>query len=188
MSERLSPSPAELRVVTSGMDEQRLDRVRQYVEHLTGPEGARIANALLSRKEATDTELAEELGEKPSHIRRVLYDLYEARIAEYHKEKDKETGWLTFYWQIDPQHAYATIMDRARKELASLNQALQFEETHEFFICPQGAERFDFERATEASFQCPEHGVVLEQHDNRRELEALRERVAALRAESEPAS
>src|ERR687892_187978 len=82
------------------------ERVRQYIEALVGPQGARIANALMTRKEATDSELAEELGEKPSHIRKVLYDLYEARIAEYHKEKDKETGWLTFYWQIDPGHAY----------------------------------------------------------------------------------
>ena len=188
MSETLCPSPDELRVVTSGMDSTRLDKVRQYVEQLTGPEGARIADALMSRKEATDTELAEELGEKPSHIRRVLYDLYEARIAEYHKEKDKETGWLTFYWQIKPDHAIATIAERTRKELAQLNKALDFETSHEFFICPQGAERFDFARATEHSFQCPEHGSILEQHDNRHELEALRQRVNALRAEMESAS
>lgn len=163
------------------------EKVRAYVEQLTGPEGVRIAEALLSRKEATDSELAEELGEKPSHIRRVLYDLYEARIAEYHKEKDKETGWLTFYWQIDPQHALATITERTRRDLASLQQALQFEETHEFFICPTGAERFDFQRATESDFHCPEHGAILQQHDNAVELEQLRQRVAAMQRESEAA-
>jgi transcription initiation factor TFIIE subunit alpha len=162
-------------------------RVRQYIENLVGPEGARIANALMSKKEATDSELAEELGEKPSHIRKVLYDLYEARIAEYHKEKDKETGWLTFYWQIRPDHAATTIADKTRRDLKELQRALEFEENHEFFICPQGAERFDFERATEASFQCPEHGVVLQQHDNKGELEALRQRVAALERESRTA-
>ncbi|MEA3199602.1 MAG: transcription initiation factor subunit alpha [Thermoplasmata archaeon] len=148
------------------------------------PESVRIAEALLSRKEATDSELAEELGEKPSHIRKVLYDLYEARIAEYHKEKDKETGWLTFYWQINPQHASAHILDKARKDLQQLTKALEYEETHEFFVCPQGAERFDFARATESDFHCPEHGAILQQHDNRRELDQLRERVEALRRES----
>ena len=163
------------------------ERVRQYIQQLVGPEGARIADALMSRKEATDSELAEELGAKPSHIRKVLYDLYEARIAEYHKEKDKETGWLTFYWQIDPAHAASTIADKARKDLAELKRALDFEATHEFFICPTGAEKFDFARATEASFQCPEHGVVLQQHDNHVELEALRARVAALELESRTA-
>jgi transcription initiation factor TFIIE subunit alpha len=157
------------------------------VEQLTGPEGVRIAEALLSRKEATDSELAEELGEKPSHIRRILYDLYEARIAEYHKEKDKETGWLTFYWQINAQHAVNTINDRAKKDLAALRQALEFEENHEFFICPQGAEKFDFARATETDFHCPEHGAILDQHDNRGELEQLRQRVALLQKESEAA-
>lgn len=164
------------------------ERVRAYVEQLVGPEGLRVADALLSRKEATDSELAEELGQKPSHIRKVLYDLYEARIAEYHKEKDKETGWLTFFWQIDPHHALTTLNERVRRDLASLNKSLEYETNHEFFICPMGAERFDFGRATEADFRCPEHGAILEQHDNDQEIEALRARVAALERESRTAS
>ncbi|HUR68621.1 MAG TPA: hypothetical protein VM370_05185 [Candidatus Thermoplasmatota archaeon] len=164
-----------------------LERVRSYVAQLTGPEGLRIAEALMSRKEATDSELAEELNEKPSHIRKVLYDLYEARIAEYHKEKDKETGWLTFYWQIKPDHAAATILERTRKDLASLRTALEFEQSHEFFICPEGAERFDFQHATEASFTCPEHHAVLQQHDNKNELSQLQDRIKALERESRAA-
>jgi transcription initiation factor TFIIE subunit alpha len=163
------------------------ERVRQYIEQLVGPGGARIANALMSRKEATDSELAEELGEKPSHIRKVLYDLYEARIAEYHKEKDKDTGWLTFFWQIDPTHAAHAIAEKTRKDLKELQRALEYEQSHEFFICPSGGERFDFARATEADFHCPEHGVVLQQHDNKVELEALRQRVAALEREARTA-
>ena len=163
------------------------ERVRSFVAQLSGPEGLRVADALLTRKEATDSELAEELGQKPSHIRKVLYDLYEARIAEYHKEKDKETGWLTFYWHIRPDQAAHTILEKTRKDLAQLRLALDFEQTHEFFICPEGAERFDFQRATEASFQCPEHKAVLQQHDNHGELEQLKERIAALEVESRAA-
>ncbi len=164
------------------------ERVRRYIEQIVGSEGMRVADALLSRKEATDSELAEELGEKPSHIRKVLYNLYEARLAEYHKEKDKETGWLTFFWQINPAHATASLNERIKRDLAALNQSLDYEVNHEFFICPTGAERFDFRRATEADFQCPEHGAILEQHDNHHEVEELQARVAALRRESESAS
>lgn len=163
------------------------ERVRSYVAQSLGPEGVRIAEALLSRKSATDSELAEELGEKPSHVRKVLYDMYEARIAEYHKEKDKETGWLTFYWQINPDHAAANITERLRRDLKELMGALDYEQNHQFFICPQGAERFDFGRATEHDFHCPEHGAILDQHDNTRELQALKARVDALRREAEPA-
>jgi transcription initiation factor TFIIE subunit alpha len=164
------------------------ERVRSYVAQSMGPEGVRIAEALLSRKEATDSELAEELGEKPSHVRKVLYDLYEARIAEYHKEKDKETGWLTFYWQINPGHAAQNITEKLRRDLRELMGALEYEQSHQFFICPQGAERFDFARATEHDFHCPEHGAILDQHDNAHELEALKQRVEALRREAGPAS
>ena len=169
------------------MDAASTERVRAYIQNLVGPEGARIADALMTRKEATDSELAEELGAKPSHIRKVLYDLYEARIAEYHKEKDMETGCLTFFWQIRPEHAHQTILEKTRRDLADLRRTLDFQETHEFFICPTGAEKFDFARATESDFQCPEHGAILQAHDNGSELEALRQRVAALERESQPA-
>ena len=164
------------------------DRVKTYVEAHEGQEAVRVAEALMSRTEATDSELAEELGQKPSHIRRVLYALYEERLAEYHKEKDKETGWLTFYWQLNATTAASTIMAKARRNLADLQRNLEFEESNEFFICPSGKERFDFGQATECSFSCPEHGTMLESHDNSGELADLRDRVAALQSETESAS
>ena len=69
----------------------------------------------------------------------------------------------------------------------TVHELLDFEATHEFFICPTGAEKFDFARATQSDFQCPEHGAILQQHDNGAELEALRERVAALERETRSA-
>ena len=44
------------------------ERVRQFIAQSMGPESVRIAEALLSRNEATDTALAAALGETPRHI------------------------------------------------------------------------------------------------------------------------
>lgn len=156
-------------------------KVRQFIEEAAGPEGIRIAELLVSRDEATDTQLAEELGQKPSHIRKVLYNLYEARVAEYHKEKDKETGWLTFFWRISRDQAQGAVAQKIQRDLGELENRLQYEQEHDFFVCPTGHERFEFGQATEASFHCPEHGDVLEAYDNATDLENLRDRIKALR-------
>jgi transcription initiation factor TFIIE subunit alpha len=155
-------------------------KVRRYVEETVGPEGMRLVQALGSKEEATDSQLAEELGEKPSHIRKILYDLYEARIAEYHKVKDKETGWLTFYWRITPGQAQYALNQKRLRELAKLQEKLRFEQEHDFFICPSGMERFDFVAATEQSFHCPEHGEVLQAHDNAQEINKIRQKIQEL--------
>jgi transcription initiation factor TFIIE subunit alpha len=159
-------------------------RLRQFIEEIVGPEGARVAAALMSREEATDSELAENLGAKPSHIRKILYDLYEARIAEYHKEKDKETGWLTFYWRIPQGNAQHALHEKYRRDLLSLEERLRFEREHEFFVCPSGGERFDFGNATEHEFHCPEHGEVLQHHDNTQEIAKLMKEIELLRHEA----
>jgi len=159
-------------------------RLKAYIEEAVGDEGMRIAELLLSREEATDTQIAEELGEKPSHVRKVLYNLYEARVADYHKEKDKETGWLTFYWYLTPDHVEHALEMRRKRELDRLEERLRFESEHEFFVCPTGHERFDFATATETDFHCPEHGEMLDAFDNAKEIEAIHARIEALRAAS----
>ena len=159
--------------------------VRRYIEETVGPEGMRVVKLLESKDESTDSELAEALGEKPSHIRKILYDLYEARIAEYHKEKDKETGWLTFYWQITPGHAQYALEQKRRREIAKLEDRLRSEQEHDWFICPGGQERFDFESASEAGFHCPAHGESLQAHDNAQDIERLRAKLQELRQVAE---
>jgi transcription initiation factor TFIIE subunit alpha len=164
-------------IMTSLTDPQ----VRQFIEETVGENGMRLVELLESKESATDTELAETLGEKPSHIRKILYALYEARVAEYQKEKDKESGWLTFFWRITPEGAEHAIEQKRLKELGKLEAALQFEESHDWFICPQGHERFDFVQASEIDFQCPEHEHPLEHHDNDAEIQNIQRRIRALK-------
>ncbi len=157
-------------------------KMRRYVEETVGPEGLRLVELLATKSEATDSQLAEALGSKPSHIRKILYDLYEARVAEYQKTKDKETGWLTFFWRINPQHAEYALGQKLQREILKLQEKLLFEQEHEFFICPSGMERFDFAIATEHNFSCPEHGEVLQAYDNAVEIGKIRQKLVELKS------
>lgn len=157
-------------------------RLRAYVKEVGGDAGIALAKLLDDLGEATDTELAERLGEKPSRVRKVLYDLYEARIAEYYQKKDKETGWQTFHWRLSPENALRAREGQRRKRLEELEERLRREEGTESYACrahPDG--RRDFEGASEAGFRCPECGGALEAEDKRALLRSLKQEIEALR-------
>lgn len=153
-----------------------------YITERTGEPGIEVAKLLEQLGEATDTDIAERLGEKPSHVRKILYDLYEARIAEYYQKKDKETGWQTFHWKLSPENALRTIELHRRKQLEELESKLRAEEDTQYFTCKNHPRaRLNFDQATEVNFRCPECDSVLEAEDKRVILQQLRQQIDDLR-------
>ncbi|MGQ0536062.1 MAG: transcription factor [Methanobacteriota archaeon] len=159
--------------------------LRGYLERTVGDKGVSVAQILQELSKATDTEIAERLHEKPSHIRRILYDLYEARLAEYQKEKDKDTGWQTFIWHLTPDTARYALGQRKKREIAEIEVQLKFEEDNRFYTCPADKKRFAFEQAQDAEFHCPECSAELVFDDNQEVITALRAKLEELRAEAE---
>ena len=158
-------------------------KLRAYVVESAGEEGIRLIELLEGKREATDSELAEKLGEKPSHVRKILYHLFEARIAEYTKEKDKETGWLTFFWHLTPQNAEHALEQRRVKALAGLKDQLETEQTKDWYVCPQDQTRYDFIQATDVNFHCGQCGTLLDHQDNEKLMAEIQRNIKALESE-----
>jgi transcription initiation factor TFIIE subunit alpha len=153
-----------------------------YITERTGEPGIEVAKLLEQLGEATDTDIAERLGEKPSHVRKILYDLYEARIAEYYQKKDKETGWQTFHWKLSPENALRTLEHDRRKRLEELEARLKSEEEVQYFVCanhPQ--DRLSCEQASEVAFRCPQCEGRLEAEDKKPILAQLRAEIEAVK-------
>ena len=62
---------------------------------LVREEGVRVIKKL-PEGEVTDEKIAEITGADVQIVRRTLYILYETRLAVYRRERNKETGWLTY--------------------------------------------------------------------------------------------
>jgi transcription initiation factor TFIIE subunit alpha len=62
--------------------------VKQFFEETLGEEGIKIIKTLIGT-EATDEEISEELGMKLNITRKILYKLYDYRLASYVRTKDK---------------------------------------------------------------------------------------------------
>lgn len=112
-----------------------------------------IINALMDGIE-TDEEIAAKTEIKLNIVRKILYKLYDLKIATYKRSKDPETQWYTYSWKFDEEELIKQINEECEAELSELNATLENEENNMFFVCPQGHVRYNFDTASDEEFLC----------------------------------
>ncbi|MDI6888928.1 MAG: transcription factor E [Methanocellales archaeon] len=149
---------------------------RAYLTRLVGEDGLTIVEKA-PKGEATDEKVAEVTGVSLNTVRRALYILYENGLASYRRERDKDSGWLTYLWKIDLSNIYEVLDAEMRKLLKILQKRLETEKNSMFYACVDGCGRFLFELAAGTNFVCPICGATLEYQDNTELVKALEKRV-----------
>ncbi len=147
------------------------DNIRETVEETIIP----IINALDEGIE-TDEEIAEKTGIKLNIVRKILYKLYDLKIANYKRSKDPETQWFTYSWKFDKEELINQINKESESELKALNDRLAYEENNMFFICPEGHVRYNFDEASDEEFLCV-CGEELQFQDNSNMIDQLKENI-----------
>ncbi|MFQ6136730.1 MAG: transcription factor E [Candidatus Hydrothermarchaeales archaeon] len=166
----------------NGASELNDPEIREFLEETIGEEGLEVVRSLLDR-EVTDEELAEETGLKLNIVRKILYKLYDYRLASYVRVKDKEIGWYIYTWKLDLGKTLDVVRGRKRKILKELTQKLEYETSHVFFSCNHDNSKIPFDIASECNFKCPQCNGVMEFCDNQNEVMSLEEEIERLRQE-----
>jgi transcription initiation factor TFIIE subunit alpha len=156
--------------------------VQKYLHELVGPKGMPVA-AAPPDGEVTDEELAERLGLELNDVRRALFILYENDLAKYRRLRDEDSGWLTYLWTFEYDNIPGNLQEEMHRLLAALAERRDYELTHEFYLCEVCSIRFEFGEAMDLGFECPECGSPLEDMDNAHLVDAMDERIRALREE-----
>ena len=128
----------------------------------------------------TDEEISEKINCKLNIVRKILYKLYDMRLASYKRDKDKETQWYTYDWRFNENEYKKLEFNLASSELERLNAELEYEENNMFFVCPNGHYRLDFEDASTVEFLCPECDLDLEFEDNQEKIDKKKEEIRAI--------
>ncbi len=154
----------------------------EFLEGLLGEGGVEVASTIYDN-EFTDEEIAKETGIRVNTVRRVLYRLYDNRLASYRRTRDKKTGWYIYYWKMDLNKA-SEIMKRLEREyLQKLLERLEYERNNMFFRCDNGCEKVIFDTASENNFRCPECEGSLSFFDNAVMVKELEEQIRKLQAD-----
>lgn len=155
---------------------------RQFLQEIIGDEGLDVV-IFLADDEATDEEIAEQTGIKLNVVRKILYRLYDYRLASYTRTKDREIGWYIYTWKLDLQRIYDILTERKRRILEELTKKLEFETSNIFFCCKNDDSKVPFDIASEYEFRCPQCHGLMEYFDNQSTVTSLEEEISRLKKE-----
>jgi transcription initiation factor TFIIE subunit alpha len=157
--------------------------VADTIRDLVGEEGVKIVNFLKNRKNISEFKIAEKTGFDIHLVRHILYKLHDANLATYHRKKDRQKGWYISYWTFQQKKIKEHLVRSKKLKFDKLQDRLEKEEQNKnaFFMCVNACTRLDFDQATELLFKCPECGTLLNQQDNTKTIDNIRDQLASLR-------
>jgi len=160
-------------------------KIYGLIHEIAGEQAVPIIEYLKNRKNVSEFTIADKVKLDMQTTRNLLYTLNSHNVATYIRRKDRKKGWYISYWTFNRKRV-RELMDKLKREkIAKLNERLQKEEANEgnFFICSQACARLDFEQASEFEFKCPECGNLLNQQDNSKTIENIKEKIKELQTE-----
>jgi transcription initiation factor TFIIE subunit alpha len=156
------------------------DDTSMVVTELVGAHAMPIIDFLKGKEKISEFIIAEELNMEINETRNVLYKLLEHNIVSFLRKKDKIKGWYICYWDFNPhmvpQLKYKILQGKRDRMVERLKQ----EEQGQYYICKFACSRMTFEHAIEQNFKCNECGTIMQEQDNTRTKEFLRERITEL--------
>src|SRR3989338_5132172 len=157
-------------------------KIHGLINEIAGEKAVPIIEYLKNRKNVSEFIIADKVKLDMQTTRNILYTLNSYNVATYIRKKDRKKGWYISYWTFNRKRV-KELMDKLLKEkLVKLNERLTKEETNKgnFFICTKACARLDFEQATEFDFKCPECGSLLNQQDNTKTIDHIRQKIIDL--------
>jgi transcription initiation factor TFIIE subunit alpha len=120
---------------------------------------------------------------KLNTVRKTLYKLYSGKLAQFRRIRDKSTGWFIYFWWHEFDLFEEILMEKRRLMESKLRERLKFEENNYFFVCRNCKDtnnKFNFDRAFELNFRCPDCGGPLEAQENQDLIHFLKEKIVLL--------
>ncbi|MBC2699468.1 MAG: transcription factor [ANME-2 cluster archaeon] len=130
--------------------------------------------------EITDDGVAEITNVPLNIVRRTLYILFENRLATYRRERNKDSGWLTYLWKIDLNGINELLEAETKKFIRNLKTKFEFENDNMFYVCKNNCGRFVFDTVAELEFLCPNCGEDVIFDDNELIRQTLKKRINEL--------
>ena len=161
-------------------------KIQEVISEIIGEEALPIVEYLKNRKNVSEFIIAEKVKYDMQKTRNLLYRLNSHNVATYIRKKDRKKGWYISYWTFN-RRRIKDLMDKLYKQkLEKLKERLNREESNKgvFFICDQACARLDFDQATEFDFKCPECGRLLNQQDNTKTIDNIKEKIKNMKTAS----
>ena len=163
--------------------------IADVITALVGEEAVALVLKIKDNKNVSEFKLVKELKMEIQTLRSTLYRLHSHNLVTYIRKKDRAKGWYVSYWTFDKERVaeLASLLETER--LRHFKARLQNEtiNMNNFFLCPKGCIRMTFHDAVLSNYKCTECNIIMEQQDNTRTIDFLKEKIRSIE-EGIPAS
>lgn len=157
-------------------------KIFDTVKEVVGEDSLKVVEYLKDKKNISDFKIAEKTNSDIHEIRNILYRLFNNNLVTYYRKKDRQKGWYISYWTFNKKRIKDLMKQLHVSKLEKYRERLHEEEKNRgnFFLCPKACVRLGFEKATDCEFRCPECGTILNQQDNDRTIDFLKNKIKEL--------
>ena len=160
------------------------NKIYDTVKEVVGEDSLKVVEFLKDKKNISDFKIAEKVKADIHEIRNILYRLYKHNLVSYYRKKDRQKGWYISYWTFNKKRIKDLMKNLHYSKIEKFTERLQVEEANRgnFYLCPNACIRVNFEKAVDFEFKCPECGVVLNNQDNDKTIEFLKNKLIEIEA------
>ncbi len=176
----VSKEAPKVKAKFQNISDQRRHAIEDVVKELVNEEAIPIVLYLIGRTKVSEFVIAQDLDLEIHKARNLLYRLLEHNVLYFHRKKDKIKGWYICYWDFNEKIIPFQLEKIKTQKLAKLKERLDKESSSTFYMCKNACTRMDFEKSMEFNFKCPECGELMDEQNNSRTVEFLKERIAEL--------
>ena len=151
--------------------------ISDVVTEVVGEDAMQIVDFIKDKKDISEFKIAEQIKLDMQQLRNILYRLHNHNLVTYYRKKDRQKGWYISYFTFNKQTVKDLYIKTIKEKLEKYRKRLEKESQSEYYICPNFCARLDFDQALEVHYKCPECGNLLQQQDNKKTIELLKEKI-----------
>lgn len=156
------------------------NEIDDLIINLLGEEVLPLVNQLKNKVNVSEFKLADALNITVNQVRNMLYRMHQHNLVTFIRKKDKKKGWYIYYWTMNEAYLREALLNYMNRKLEDFKQKLDKEMIGNYFMCPNKCSRVALEQAMEQEFHCQECGELMQQQDNSRTIENLKNRITEL--------
>ena len=134
------------------------DDVKTFIFNLAGEEGYLVFSYLVKLgREIDEFSLSEKVDIQINKLRSILYKLYNKKLVNFSRRRDKKRGWFLYSWSAVPDQLIYLMRKKYENEIKNLSKLLK----GDYYYCDKCDKIYTLEEAAKNMFFCPVCGAQL---------------------------
>lgn len=158
-------------------------QIEELIFEISGNDGLAVYKLLKGNTDVNEFSVAEKLKLTINQVRNIFYKFQSHNLVFSISRKDRKKGWYIYFFTFNYQGAEAAYLRLKKDKLLKLEQRLEKEKAHQFYVCVNGDMRATTENAMEHGFVCIECGQLLVPEDNSKVVSKIEKEIQQLKVE-----